>query len=69
MSVYAFYAAMPEGYLLADSNGSVRVPFKGLLYTDAATSALVRVEIQCVDIPRSSEYADADVKWISGRST
>jgi hypothetical protein len=58
---YAFYAAMPEGYLLADSSGSVRIPFKGLLYADAATSALVRVKIQCVDIPRQSEYVGADV--------
>jgi hypothetical protein len=52
---------MPEGYLLADSNGSVRVPFIGLLYADAATSTLVQVEIQCVDIPRDSEYIGADV--------
>jgi hypothetical protein len=42
-------------------SGSVRVPFKGLLYADSATSALVRVEIQCVDIPRKSEYEGADV--------
>lgn len=61
VSVYAFYAAMPEGYLLADSNGSVRVPFKGLLYADAATNALVRVEIRCVHIPRASDYDGADV--------
>ena len=61
VSVYAFRAAMPEGYLLADSNGSVRVPFKGVLYADAVTTALVRVEIQCVDIPPESEYVGADV--------
>lgn len=61
VSVYAFYVAMPEGFLLADSNGSVRVPFKGLLYADAATGALVRVEIQCVDIPPKSEYQGAEV--------
>jgi len=30
----------------------VRVPFKGLLYADAATGALVHVQIECVDIPR-----------------
>jgi hypothetical protein len=61
VSVYAFYAAMPEGYLLADSHGSVRVPFKGLLYADAGTNALVRVEIQCVHIPRKSDYEGVDV--------
>jgi hypothetical protein len=37
------------------------VPFKGLLYADAVTKTLVRVEIQCVDIPRESEYVGADV--------
>ena len=61
VSVYAFQVAMPEGYLLADANGSVRVPFNGLLYADAVTTALVRVEIQCVDIPPESEYVGADV--------
>lgn len=44
VSVYAFHEAMLEGYLLADPNGLVRVPFKGFLYADAATSALVRVD-------------------------
>jgi hypothetical protein len=61
VSVYAFHAAMPEGYVLADAIGSVRVPFKGFLYADAATGALVRVELQCVDIPGESEYIGAEV--------
>jgi hypothetical protein len=61
LSVYAFHAAMPAGYLLADSKGSVRVPFNGLLYADAANGALVHVQIECVEIPRESEYVGADV--------
>ncbi len=52
---------MPEGFLLAEATGSVRVPFKGLLYADAATGALVWVEIQCIGIPRESEYIGAEV--------
>ena len=61
VAVYTFHAATPQGFLLADSNGSFRVPFKGLIYADAVTAALVRVEMQCMDIPRQSEYIDADV--------
>jgi len=61
VSLYAFQAAMPEGFLLAGATGSVRVPFKGLLYADAATGALAWVEIQCVGIPRESEYIGAEV--------
>jgi hypothetical protein len=61
VSMYAFHAAMPEGFLLAGATGSVRVPFKGLLYADAATGALVWMEIQCTGIPRESEYLAAEV--------
>lgn len=62
VSVYAFSVATPEGYLLFDTQGSVRVPFQGRLYTDAATSALVRMAIQCHRIPRQSEYDGAEVQ-------
>ena len=61
VSLYAFQAAMPEGFLLVEGTGSVRVPFKGLLYADAATGALAWVEIQCIGIPRESEYIGAEV--------
>lgn len=61
VSMYAFQAAMPQGFLLAEATGSVRVPFKGLLYADAATGALAWVEIQCMGIPRESEYIGAEV--------
>jgi hypothetical protein len=61
VSLYAFQAATPEGFLLAEATGSVRVPFKGLLYADAATGAPAWVEIQCIGIPRESEYIGAEV--------
>jgi hypothetical protein len=61
VSLYAFQGAMPEGFLLTEATGSVRVPFKGLLYTDAATGALAWVQIQCIGIPRESEYIGAGV--------
>jgi len=41
--------------------GSVRVPFQGLVYADAATGAPAWVEIQLMDIPRESEYIAAEV--------
>ncbi|HXE64986.1 MAG TPA: hypothetical protein VN519_15690 [Bryobacteraceae bacterium] len=61
VSVYAFQAAMPEGFLLAEATGSVRVPVKGLLHADAATGTVEWVEIQCIEIPRESEYIGAEV--------
>jgi VWFA-related protein len=61
VSLYAFQVAMPQGFLLTDATGSIRVPFKGLLYADAATGALVWMEIQCIGIPRESEYIGAEV--------
>ena len=61
VSMYAFQTAMPQGFLLTEATGSVRVPFKGLLYADAATGALAWVEIQCIGIPRESEYIGAEV--------
>ena len=61
VSLYAFQTAAPRGFLLAGAAGSVRVPFKGLLYADAATGALAWVEIQCIGIPRESEYTAVEV--------
>jgi hypothetical protein len=61
VSLYAFQAAMAEGFLLAEATGSVRVPFKGLLYADAATGALAWVQMQCIGIPRESEHIGAEV--------
>jgi hypothetical protein len=61
VSLYSFQTASPEGFVLAEAAGSVRVPFKGLLYADAATGALVWMEIQCVGIPRDSEYIAVEV--------
>jgi hypothetical protein len=61
VSLYAFQAAMPEGFLLTGATGSVRVRFRGLLYADTATGALAWVEIQCIGIPRESEYIGAQV--------
>ncbi len=61
VSLYAFQEATSEGFLLAEATGSVRVPFKGLLSVDAATGALAWAEIQCIGIPRESEYIGAEV--------
>jgi hypothetical protein len=61
VSLYAFQVAMPEGFLLTEATGSVRVAFKGLLSADAATGALAWAEIQCLGIPRESEYTSVEV--------
>jgi hypothetical protein len=61
VSVFSFRVPASEGYALVDTMRTIRVPYKGLLFADPLTSALIRVEIKCVNIPRDSEYTGADL--------
>jgi hypothetical protein len=62
VSVFSFRVPASEGYALVDTKRTIRVPYRGLLYADPLTSALVRVDIKCVNIPGDSEYTSADVE-------
>ncbi len=59
--VFSFDVPASEGYVLVDGNRTVRAPYKGLIYADHVTGALVRASIKCVDIPRGSEYTGAEL--------
>lgn len=61
VSAVSFHMPAADGYLLADSKRTVRVPYTGLVYADPETGAFVRVRIWCVDIPRDMEYEGAEV--------
>lgn len=60
VSVFSFHVPASDGYALVDTNRTVRVPYQGLLYADALTGALIRVEMKCVNIPSNSEYTGAE---------
>jgi hypothetical protein len=56
-----YYVPASEGFRLADAKRTMRVPYKGLLYADPVTGALIRVALTCMDIPHDSEYTGADL--------
>ena len=59
--VLAYRVPQARGYALTESKRTIQVPFKGFVYADAETRAVVRIEMKCVDIPRDSEYTGADL--------
>jgi hypothetical protein len=61
ISVFSFRVPQAEGYSLVESRRTIQVPFKGFVYADYETSAVVRIEIKCIDIPADSEYTGADL--------
>lgn len=61
VSVVAFRVPQSRGYGLVESRRTIQVPFKGLVYADYETGAVVRIEMKCIDIPGDSEYKGADL--------
>jgi len=59
--VFAFRVPQSRGYTLVESGRSIEVPFKGLIYADYETGAVLRIALKCTDIPGDSEYTGADV--------
>lgn len=53
MYVFAFRVPQPKGYGLVESKRTLLVAYKGLLYADPQTGAVLRIELQC-DIPKDS---------------
>ncbi len=60
MNVFAFHVPATKGYGLVESKRTILVAYRGLLYSDAETSAVWRIEMQC-EIPRESEYKQLDL--------
>lgn len=53
--VFSFRVPQAGGYGLVESKRTIRVPYKGSVYSDAQTGAVMRIEMQG-EIPDNSEY-------------
>jgi len=61
VNVFAFRVPQSRGYRLVESRRTIQVPFRGFVYADYQTAAVVRLEMKCIDIPADSEYTGADL--------
>jgi hypothetical protein len=61
VSVFSFAVPASEGYVLVGRKRTVRAPYKGLLYADPLTGAVIRAALKCFDIPRGFDYTGADL--------
>jgi len=61
--VYVFSYRVPQskGYILTETKQKLQVPYQGLVYADAETLTVVRIEMTIAprDIPKKSEYINA----------
>lgn len=62
MYVFSFRVPQSKGYVLKDAKSATAVAYKGLLFADFETKAVMRIEIQCVDIPAKSGYEALSLK-------
>ena len=58
--VFAFRVPPAKGYGLVESKRTILVGYKGLLYANPQTGALLRIELQC-EIPKDSEYKELEL--------
>lgn len=62
MYVFSFRVPQSKGYVLKDATSTTVVAYKGLLFADFETKAVMRIEMQCVDIPAKSGYEALSLK-------
>lgn len=57
MLVFAFRVPqLPNGYAIMEGTRTLIVPYKGFVFADAETKAVMRIQMQCTDIPSVSQY-------------
>jgi len=62
MIVFSFKVPqLPNGYAIMEGNRTLIVPYKGSLFADAETKAVMRIQITCTDIPSISAYRGVDL--------
>jgi hypothetical protein len=61
--VFAIDFRVPQssGYVLTEPKRRIQVPFEGLVYADAQTHAVLRIQMKCVMIPFDSRYQALDL--------
>jgi hypothetical protein len=58
VDIFSFRVPQPRGYVLQGRQGKVVVGYRGKLYADAVTAAVVRIEMNCTDIPPNPDYSE-----------
>jgi hypothetical protein len=56
MYVFDFRVPQLSGYTLLETNRAIRVPYRGLIFADYETKAVMRIQLDCTGIPGDSEY-------------
>jgi hypothetical protein len=59
--VIDFRVPQSSGYVLTEPKRRIQVPFEGLVYADAQTHAVLRIQMKCVMIPFDSRYQALDL--------
>lgn len=58
--IYSFRVPQAKGYGLVDSVHTILAAYKGLLYADPQTGAVLRIEMQC-EVPKDSEFRQLEL--------
>ena len=62
MVVFSFKVPqLPNGYAIMEGTRTLIVPYKGSLFADAETKAVMRIQMACTDIPLVSAYRGVDL--------
>jgi hypothetical protein len=57
MQVFEFQVPqLPNGYNIMEGSRTLVVPYKGSVFADAETHAVMRIQMTCTDIPSASAY-------------
>lgn len=62
MYVFSYRVPQSRGFIVREPRGNTTVAFKGLIYADVETKAVMRIEMQCLDFPFSSSYRTLELK-------
>jgi hypothetical protein len=57
MNVFAFAVPQAKGFDIPAAKGIIRAAYEGLVYADAQTNVVMRIEMQCVSIPADAAYS------------
>jgi len=62
MLVFAFRVPqLPNGYAIVEGSRTLIVPYKGVVFADAETKAVMRIQMTCTDIPSVSAYTGMEL--------
>jgi hypothetical protein len=56
MYVFSYRVPQSKGYIIQEGKRTTVLAFKGSVYADLETKAVMRIEMQCTDFPADSSY-------------